>query len=298
MNIKKYFICLLFIPVFTAVLFAQEKRESPTRHNVYFNWGQSFYGYEKWTLTFMSMGYEGAIGRFFSLGANFSVQFGPSAMVFDCLSIPRFYFGRSSLEKFFIGANLGIGANLLEDPEDQSIFTIGLNGGYKFVFGSRSFGFSLEPSIGYDFLPGRLNINLATGFAWGGKARSPAGSYTLNYAQPSFGDPLEAHGVYVIDSFNIYGNFKDRVRLISRSKNTNISFRVYIHNSETHIWQEYGEGMLLAFNDTDFINSPLAGRLNKYRYFAIEAMDGNEYRYTIAKRHNDLYIYINDIYTP
>jgi hypothetical protein len=166
-------------------LFAGGNRESPTRHNVYTTLGPSFYTENETSFFNWGVGYEGAIGKFFSLGANLGLIAGEGIGV-EFLLKPRFYFG-SSLEKFFLGGSLGyysissIYSNTVYDPYDGYStdsgyadvvggFVAGVNAGYKFVFGSRSAGFSLEPSIGYDFNPSRLNVGLALGFAFGGNA--------------------------------------------------------------------------------------------------------------------------------
>jgi len=156
-------------------LFAGGSRETPTRNNFYASLGQSMYTDERSFFT-SGAGYEGAIGKSFSIGAYLGLASG-NGLNGELLVKPRFYFGQSSLEKFFIGANLGYSSFLDFDSQDYDTsdnggeFVAGLNAGYKFVFGSRSAGFSLEPFIGYDFLPGRINFGLSLGFAFGGNAR-------------------------------------------------------------------------------------------------------------------------------
>jgi hypothetical protein len=167
-------------------VFAGGSRESPTRNNVYTSLGPSIFTENDTSFFNWSVGYEGAIGSSFSLGANIGLLVsGDVGFGVDLLIKPRFYFG-SSLEKFFLGGNLGYYSistyydNTVYDPyygysydsgyKDEGGFVAGVNAGYKFVFGSRSAGFSLEPSIGYDFLPNRFNIGLALGAAFGGNA--------------------------------------------------------------------------------------------------------------------------------
>lgn len=113
-------------------------------------------------------------------------------------------------------------------------------------------------------------------------------SVSLDYGQPVIDIP----NAYVIDSFSVRGSLKDQVRLMNRSTDINISFKVHLHDPKTNTWIDYGTGTLTKINDTDFINSDLEGKLKNIRYFAIAPIHGNEYKYEIAKTNNDLYIYI------
>jgi hypothetical protein len=184
------------------VLFAGGNRESPTKNNVYTSLGPSIFTETETSFFNWSVGYEGAIGSSFALGANLGLLVsGDVGFGVEFLLKPRFYFG-SSLEKFFLGGNLGYYSistyysNTVYDPPygypsidsgytDEGGFVAGVNAGYKFVFGSRSAGFSLEPSIGYDFIPSRINIGLALGFAFGGNARQEPAPRPVPVAAPS-----------------------------------------------------------------------------------------------------------------
>lgn len=178
---------LLFILVLTSTVsvFAGGKREVPTKNNVYVGMGPvvATLDYANFAI---GAGYERAIGDLFSLGVHAGGVFGP-AVEFDLLLKPRFYLSRSALENFFVGANLGLAFSVYEvfdsnpsssnygySTETNTDFVAGVNVGYKFVFGSRSSGFSLEPSLGYDFLGERINGVVALGFAFGGSAAKPA----------------------------------------------------------------------------------------------------------------------------
>ena len=161
-------LCIIMILMIHSSLFAGGKRETPTKHNVYVHGGYPS----------VKIGYEGAIGNIFSLGAYFgasTVPYGPELVL-----TPRFYFG-SALERFFIGGNLGLGNYSFYNENEEDYSTViypnfGLEIGYKFVFGSGSGGFSLEPSIGLNILnylnddvSVPITIGLSLGYAWGGK---------------------------------------------------------------------------------------------------------------------------------
>jgi hypothetical protein len=92
----------------------------------------------------------------------------------------------------------------------------------------------------------------------------------------------------------VSSDIEDNVRLVNQSSASNISFRVYLHDPKTFAWVVYGEASLKGPGDTAFVRSKLSGKLDKYRYFAIEALDGNDYSYNYYERRDDLYINITD----
>jgi len=111
-----------------------------------------------------------------------------------------------------------------------------------------------------------------------------------NYAQPVFEKP----NVYIIDSFSAKGNLKDYSILYNRTTKSNISFKVYLHDPTYNIWKKYGEVVLAKPGDQVQISSRFSEKLDMYRYFAIEALDGNNYSYSFNKKGNDLHISIAD----
>ena len=156
----------LLLCIFQYSLFAGGRREAPTKNNLYggIETAIGINTDDAYTDVSVVFGYERSIGTFFSLGG--SIGLGDD--VFSLFLKPRFFFN-SALEKFFIGANLGL-LNKNFSSSDAVYFSTGLNTGYKFVFGDNSNGFSLEPCFGYDFIPKQINIGLSIGRAYGGMA--------------------------------------------------------------------------------------------------------------------------------
>ena len=113
---------------------------------------------------------------------------------------------------------------------------------------------------------------------------------SLDYSQPDF----DKSNSFVIDSYSEKGGLEDNVRIYNQTSKTGISFTVYVHNFKNNMWKIYGTGYLKGRGDADFISSGLSGELDNYRYFAIEALDGNDYAYTFYKKSNDLHISISD----
>jgi hypothetical protein len=113
---------------------------------------------------------------------------------------------------------------------------------------------------------------------------------TAKNSFPSFNKPNS----FVFDSYTVRGDMEDNIRLNNHSSRSNISFTVYLYDSKSKKWIVYGTGKLKGYDDTDFISSKLSGKLKNYRYYAIQALDKKNYKYTFEKKRNDLYIYIYD----
>jgi len=123
---------------------------------------------------------------------------------------------------------------------------------------------------------------------------SAIGIFMLNkplvYAQPAFNQPNS----FVIDSESVRGDLEDNVKIFNQTTRTGISFKVFVYDSKKKTWIEYGTGDLKGPGDSDNIRSKLSGDLDDYRYFAIQALDKRNYKYSFEKKRNDLYIYISD----
>jgi len=118
----------------------------------------------------LGAGYERTITDFFSLGGYAGLLAYEEGPAFELLFKPRYYIFQNAPESLFVGANLGV--TNLGLPVDN-FFAAGLNVGYKYIFHGNFEGLSLEPSIGYDFSPNRLNFALAIGYTWADKKKAP-----------------------------------------------------------------------------------------------------------------------------
>ena len=114
------------------------------------------------------------------------------------------------------------------------------------------------------------------------------GCSSIDYPRPHIDRP----SAYVIDTYLVKGGFEDYVRLVNQTSQTDIAFKIYLHDPKKFNWIEYGTGNLKGPDDSITVKSGLSGNLDRYRYFAIEALDGNNYKYDFKKSRNDLYIYI------
>jgi hypothetical protein len=114
-------------------------------------------------------------------------------------------------------------------------------------------------------------------------------SVPLDYPQPAFDKPLG----YVIDANAVDGRIEDYVKLRNNSRDSNISFIVYVHDPVSKQWITFGIGVLKGAGDTDTIDSDIDG-IDNYRYFAVESLNEKDYAYRATKSHDDLYITILD----
>ena len=97
---------------------------------------------------------------------------------------------------------------------------------------------------------------------------------------------------YVIDILDVPGGrIEDNVVLYNGSSDSNIRFNVYVYNFND--WTLYGAGFLKGARDTDTIKSGISD-ITKYRYFAIESLNGKDYKYQVKENRDDLHITVLD----
>ena len=113
----------------------------------------------------------------------------------------------------------------------------------------------------------------------------------LNYPEPAFDNP----NAYVIDSTLAKGSMEDFVRLNNKSRDSNIDFKVYMHRPSTQQWMLYGTSSLKGPGDSDQVDTDFKrGGIEDYRYFAIEPLNGKQYKYEFFKLFKDLVINVLD----
>ena len=110
---------------------------------------------------------------------------------------------------------------------------------------------------------------------------------SMNYPEPVFGNP----SAKVIDTFKEKGVIKDYVKVHNGSRDSDMNFNVYMHQPSTNDWILYGTASLKGTGDTDTITFE---GIDMYRYFAIESLNGKNYKYQIYKSSNDLHINVLD----
>lgn len=66
-------------------------------------------------------------------------------------------------------------------------------------------------------------------------------------------------------------------------------FWVFAYDKKTHEWVEFGTSYIERKNDTDSVEGK-NNDLSRYRYYAIESMDGVEYNYELEEDDDDLIV--------
>jgi hypothetical protein len=110
-----------------------------------------------------------------------------------------------------------------------------------------------------------------------------------DYPEPVFDRPNSR----VIDTYSVRGNADDYVKLHNNTRDTGITFRVYVHNRQSNRWLVFGTGVLKGPGDIDTINSAVS--LRGIRYLAIESLNDKDYEVDFYKRRDDIHINIFDI---
>ena len=99
----------------------------------------------------------------------------------------------------------------------------------------------------------------------------------------------------IIDVNGVKGKFKDNIKLINKSSDSNIDFLIFgFDDPDAAKWNAVGKSDLKGRDDEDFIDSVLNDSSNskKYAYYAVYALNGKKYDVNPSKAHNDLYIEI------
>jgi hypothetical protein len=107
----------------------------------------------------------------------------------------------------------------------------------------------------------------------------------LNYPEPAFDKPYS----YVIDASLARGDYEDNIRVYNKSSDSDIGFKVYVHSPKTNEWVLYGIASLKGIGDTNLIDTEMKG-IENYRYFAIESLNGKNYKYYFYEDRDDLII--------
>lgn len=99
----------------------------------------------------------------------------------------------------------------------------------------------------------------------------------------------------IIDVNSVNGKFKDNIKLINKSSDSNMDFLIFgFDDPNAAKWNAVGKSDLKGFDDTDFIETPINSSDNsqKYAYYAVYALNGKKYDVNPSKAHNDLIIEI------
>ncbi|MCH5295971.1 MAG: hypothetical protein J1F14_08760 [Treponema sp.] len=107
-------------------------------------------------------------------------------------------------------------------------------------------------------------------------------------AQPAFDNPKAV----VIDVAASPGRLKDEIRVVNASHENLLSIFVSVYSPKNARWEFYGTANLTSISDTDRISSPLSGKIKEISHVAVVPSSETPLAFRIAKRNNDLFIYV------
>jgi len=90
------------------------------------------------------------------------------------------------------------------------------------------------------------------------------------------------------------GKYKDYVKLKNGTMNQNISFNIYGYDQKNNQWLIIGPARLKSISDTDTVDSPWRGRMNKFRWLAVHSLDNISFDVQAVTNSNDIIIMIID----
>lgn len=99
----------------------------------------------------------------------------------------------------------------------------------------------------------------------------------------------------IIDVNSVKGKFKDNIKLINKSDDSNMDFLIFgFDTPDAKKWDTVGKSDLKEYGDSDSIETPVNDSSNtkKYAYYAVYALNGKKYDVNPSKSHNDLIIEI------
>ena len=82
----------------------------------------------------------------------------------------------------------------------------------------------------------------------------------------------------VLDAKSDGGAYNNFTKVINNTRyQQQLSFNVFAYDEDNSTWLLIGTASLKKAPDTDTISSPLTGRLRKFRWFAIQSLDGVQF---------------------
>ena len=84
--------------------------------------------------------------------------------------------------------------------------------------------------------------------------------------------------------------YEDYIRIYSAFQREDISFNVYGYDAVNKTWTLIGPARLKKFGDRDTVDSPLRGKLNKFRWLAVQSLDNLDFQVQFVVRSNDILI--------
>jgi len=98
----------------------------------------------------------------------------------------------------------------------------------------------------------------------------------------------------VLDLWKNKGKYSDYVKLTNASLNPNASFNIYGYDQKNNQWIIIGPAQFNKVSDTDTVDSPWIGRMNKFRWLAVHSLNSISFNAQYMANNNDIIIMIID----
>ena len=130
---------------------------------------------------------------------------------------------------------------------------------------------------------GFIVLTISTGYSQANNNRN------LN-TQPE----IDRSNTVVFDAWQYSRRYNDLVKMHSSMRQEEIFFNILGYNPSSQAWDMIGTARLKKMTDTDTIAPPGSRILGRYRWFAIQSVDGLDFNISVNIDSNDIRITVFD----
>jgi hypothetical protein len=130
---------------------------------------------------------------------------------------------------------------------------------------------------------GLIVFTVSTGY-------SQANNNTNLKTQPEIDRP----NTVVFDAWQYSRRYNDLIKMHSSMRKEEIFFNILGYNPSSQAWDMIGTARLKSMTDTDTVNPPGRRILGRYRWFAIQSVDGLDFNISVSISSNDIRITVFD----
>jgi len=130
---------------------------------------------------------------------------------------------------------------------------------------------------------GFIVLTISTGYSQANNNRN------LN-TQPE----IDRSNTVVFDAWQYSRRYNDLVKMHSSMRQEEIFFNILGYNPSSQAWDMIGTARLKKMTDTDTVYPPGSRILGRYRWFAIQSVDGLDFNISVSISSNDIRITVFD----
>jgi hypothetical protein len=105
---------------------------------------------------------------------------------------------------------------------------------------------------------------------------------------------IDKPNTVVFDAWQYGKKYNDLVKFQSSMQKEEIFFNVFGYNPSSQGWDMLGSARLKRMKDTDTVSPPGRRILGRYRWFAVQSVDGLDFTITVSIGRNDIRITVFD----